>query len=147
MAPPSKLTPETIKTICDGIRIGMTVEAACCLGGITKVTLHRWRNAEAGTRDAALLAELEDAMEVAMAEGQRVLLERMQRHSAGAKDSKGRPVRDFSEWQATKWILAARHKMGVEQRVDVTSGGQPVKYVVSIPVVSRIDEDPTEDEG
>ena len=142
-----KLKPETIKTIADGIRIGMTIEAACRLGGITKVTLHRWRNAEPGTRDAALLAELEDAMELAMAEGQKVLLERMQRHSEGAKDSKGRPVRDFSEWQATKWILAARHKMGVEQRVDVASGGQPVKYVVSIPVVSRIDEDPTEDEG
>lgn len=147
MGRPSKLTPEAIKTITDGIRIGMTVEAACCLGGITKTTLNNWRNAEPGTHDAALLAELEEAMEVAMAEGQRVLLERMQRHSAGAKDSKGRPVRDFSEWQATKWILAARHKMGVEQRVDVTSGGQPVKYVVSIPVVSRIDEDPTEDEG
>lgn len=142
-----KLKPETIKTIADGIRIGMTIEAACRLGGITKVTLHRWRNAEPGTRDAALLAELEDAMELAMAEGQKVLLERMQRHSEGAKDSKGRPVKDFAEWQATKWILAARHKMGVEQRVDVTSGGQPVKYVVSIPVVTRIDEDPSDGEG
>lgn len=142
-----KLKPETIKTIADGIRIGMTIEAACRLGGITKVTLHRWRNAEPGTRDAALLAELEDAMELAMAEGQKVLLERMQRHSEGAKDSKGRPVKDFAEWQATKWILAARHKMGVEQRVDVTSGGQPVKYVVSIPVVTRIDEEPSDGEG
>lgn len=142
-----KLKPETIKTIADGIRIGMTIEAACRLGGITKVTLHRWRNAEPGTRDAALLAELEDAMELAMAEGQKVLLERMQRHSEGAKDSKGRPVKDFAEWQATKWILAARHKMGVEQRVDVTSGGQPVKYVVTIPVVTRIDEEPSDGEG
>lgn len=142
-----KLKPETIKTIADGIRIGMTIEAACRLGGITKMTLHRWRNAEPGTRDAALLAELEDAMELAMAEGQKVLLERMQRHSEGAKDSKGRPVKDFAEWQATKWILAARHKMGVEQRVDVTSGGQPVKYVVSIPVVTRIDEEPSDGEG
>lgn len=142
-----KLKPETIKTIADGIRIGMTIEAACRLGGITKVTLHRWRNAEPGTRDAGLLAELEDAMELAMAEGQKVLLERMQRHSEGAKDSKGRPVKDFAEWQATKWILAARHKMGVEQRVDVTSGGQPVKYVVSIPVVTRIDEEPSDGEG
>lgn len=142
-----KLKPETIKTIADGIRIGMTIEAACRLGGITKVTLHRWRNAEPGTRDAAILAELEDAMELAMAEGQKVLLERMQRHSEGAKDSKGRPVKDFAEWQATKWILAARHKMGVEQRVDVTSGGQPVKYVVSIPVVTRIDDEPSDGEG
>lgn len=136
----AKLSPEVIKTITDGIRIGMTIEAACRLGGITKQTLHRWRNAEPGTLDAELLAHLEDEMDLAMAEGQRVLLERMQRHSAGAKDSKGRPVRDFSEWQATKWILAARHKMGVEQRVDVTSGGQPVKYVVTIPVVDRVDE-------
>ena len=136
----AKLSSETIKTVTDGIRIGMTIEAACRLGGITKQTLHRWRNAEAGTHDAELLAELEDAMDLAMAEGQRVLLERMQRHSAGAKDSKGRPVRDFSEWQATKWILAARHKMGVEQKVDVTSGGQPVRYVVTIPVVDRVDE-------
>jgi hypothetical protein len=140
----AKLSSETIKIVTDGIRIGMTIEAACRLGGITKVTLHRWRNAEPGTFDAELLAELEDAMDLAMAEGQRVLLERMQRHSAGAKDSKGRPIRDFSEWQATKWILAARHKMGVEQRVDVTSGGQPVKYVVTIPVVGRIDDEPDE---
>lgn len=136
----AKLSPEVIKTVTDGIRIGMTIEAACRLGGITKQTLHKWRNAEPGTHDAELLAELEDAMELAMAEGQKVLLERMQRHSTGAKDSKGRPVRDFSEWQATKWILAARHKMGVEQKVDVTSGGLPVKYVVTIPVVDRVDE-------
>jgi len=136
----AKLSPEVIKTVTDGIRIGMTIEAACRLGGITKQTLHKWRNAEPGTHDAELLAELEDAMELAMAEGQKVLLERMQRHSTGAKDSKGRPIRDFSEWQATKWILAARHKMGVEQKVDVTSGGLPVKYVVSIPVVDRVDE-------
>jgi transposase-like protein len=140
----AKLSPETIKIVCDGIRIGMTVEAAARLGGITKRTLHRWRAADPGTLDAELLAELEEAMDLAMAEGQRVLLERMQKHSAGAKDSKGRPVRDFSEWQATKWILAARHKMGVEQRVDVTSGGQPVKYVVTIPVVGRIDDEPDE---
>ena len=136
----AKLSPEVIKTITDGIRIGMTIEAACRLGGITKQTLHNWRNAEPGSPNAELLAHLEDEMDLAMAEGQRVLLERMQRHSAGAKDSKGRPVRDFSEWQATKWILAARHKMGVEQRVDVTSGGQPVRYVVTIPVVDRVDE-------
>ncbi len=136
----AKLSPEVIKTVTDGIRIGMTIEAACRLGGITKQTLHKWRNAEPGTHDAELLAELEDAMELAMAEGQKVLLERMQRHSTGAKDSKGRPIRDFSEWQATKWILAARHKMGVEQKVDVTSGGLPVKYVVTIPVVDRVDE-------
>lgn len=136
----AKLSPEVIKTVTDGIRIGMTIEAACRLGGITKQTLHRWRNAEPGSHDAELLAVLEDAMDLAMAEGQKVLLERMQRHSTGAKDSKGRPIRDFSEWQATKWILAARHKMGVEQKVDVTSGGLPVKYVVTIPVVDRVDE-------
>jgi len=34
--------------------------------------------------------------------------------------------------------------MGIEQRVDVTSGGQPVKYVVTIPVVGRIDDEPVE---
>lgn len=140
----AKLSPETIKIVTDGIRIGMTVEAAARLGGITKRTFHRWRAADPGTLDSELLAELEEAMDLAMAEGQRVLLERMQKHSAGAKDSKGRPVRDFSEWQATKWILAARHKMGIEQRVDVTSGGQPVKYVVTIPVVGRIDDEPDE---
>lgn len=143
----AKLSSETIKTVCDGVRIGMTIEAACRLGGITKVTLHRWRAADPGTLDAELLAELEEAMDLAMAEGQRVLLERMQTHSAGAKDKKGRPVKEFGEWQATKWILAARHKMGVEQRVDVTSGGQPVKYVVTIPVVGRIDEELEEGEG
>jgi hypothetical protein len=30
--------------------------------------------------------------------------------------------------------------MGVETKVDVTSGGQPVKYVVTIPVVDRVDD-------
>ena len=143
----AKLSPEVIKTVTDGIRIGMTIEAACRLGGITKQTLHRWRNAEPGSHDAELLAHLEDEMDLALAEGQKVLLERMQRHSEGPKDKRGRPIRDFAEWQATKWILAARHKMGVEQRLDVTSGGQPVKYVVTIPVVTRLDEEPESGQG
>lgn len=136
---PYKLTPEVIEKIAAGLRLGMTFEAAARLGGITRKTLDLWRAAAANQPEHALFQQLNDALELALAEGQQVLLERMHGHSKGVqRGASGKLVKDIGDVNATRWLLEARHKMKPESRVDITSAGQPVKYVVSIPVVDRI---------
>lgn len=136
---PYKLTPEVITKIADGLRIGMTFEAAVRLGGITRKTLDLWRAAAVNQPENALFQQLTEALELALAEGQQVLLERMHGHSKGVqRGANGKLMKDIGDANATRWLLEARHKMKPESRVDITSAGQPVKYVISIPVVDRI---------
>lgn len=136
---PYKLTPEVIAKIADGLRIGMTFEAAVRLGGITRKTLDLWRAAAVNQPENELFQQLTEALELALAEGQQVLLERMHGHSKGVqRGANGKLMKDIGDANATRWLLEARHKMKPESRVDITSAGQPVKYVISIPVVDRI---------
>ena len=135
----SKLDRKTIDTICDGVRIGMTFEAACKLGGISRRTLELWRAAAPDSPDNETLQYLSDEIESAIAEGQRVLLKRMHDHSTGVTTGPdGEAVRCVGDFNATKWLLEARHKMRPETKVDITSGGQPMRYVVTIPVTDRV---------
>jgi hypothetical protein len=43
MARPTKLTPETIKKLCEAIRLGAPYEHACNYAGIGFSTFNRWR--------------------------------------------------------------------------------------------------------
>ena len=139
MANKSKLDRATIDKICDGIRIGMTFEAACKLGGISRRTLELWRAAAPNSPDNETLQYLNEEIDGAIAEGQRVLLRRMHDHSSGVTiGPDGESVRCIGDFNATKWLLESRHKMRPDARVDITSGGQPVQYIVTIPVVDRI---------
>lgn len=140
MANKSKLDRQTIDTVCDGIRIGMTFEAACKLGGISRRTLELWRAAAPNSIESEMLQYLDSEIEGAIADGQRVLLRRMHDHSSGVTTNQdGEAVRCVGDFNATKWLLEARHKMRPETKLDITSGGQPLQYVVTIPVVDRID--------
>jgi hypothetical protein len=140
MANTSKLDRKTIDAVCDGIRIGMTFEAACKLGGISRRTLELWRAAAPNSPESETLQYLDSEIEGAIADGQRVLLRRMHDHSTGVTTNQdGEAVRCIGDFNATKWLLEARHKMRPETKLDITSGGQPLQYLVTIPVVERID--------
>ena len=49
-------------------------------------------------------------------------------------------------YKRQQWLLESIYKMRPESKVDVTSGGEPIKYVVTIPRVERI-ADAADDEG
>lgn len=145
---PKKLTPEVIEKICHGVSLGMPYERACLLGGIDRRTLSRWKEAAPDSPEGSLLAELTSRMEDAHAKGQAALLEQMKSHAKGvrkAEDGSGADLPARGEWKATQWLLESIYKMRPEAKVDVTSGGEAIKYIVTIPRVDRISDSVDED--
>jgi transposase len=84
----SKYTPETVKKICDGIRMGATYEHAAAYAGVTYETFNEWRKAKSDFSEAVLLAEGEGAL---------ALLGRIQQSAKSGS------------WRAASWILERRH--------------------------------------
>ena len=78
---PSKLSPEVIDRICEGVALGMPYERACLLGGIHRDTLHRWKNAAAESPEGSLYRELVARLDDAHAKGQAELLDQMKSHA------------------------------------------------------------------
>lgn len=143
---PSKLSPDVIDRICEGVALGMPYERACLLGGIRRETLHAWKNAAPTSPEGSLYRVLVARLEDAHAKGQAELLDQMKAHARGVRVEDGQLVQTRGEWKATQWLLESIYKMRPESKVDVTSGGEPVKYLVTIPRVERI-EDAADDEG
>lgn len=143
---PSKLSPEVIDRICEGVALGLPYERACLLGGIHRDTLHSWKAAAPNTPEGSLHRELVARLDEAHAKGQVALLDQMHAHARGTRLDNGAEVQTRGEWKATQWLLESIYKMRPESKVDVTSGGEAVKYIVSIPRVERI-EDAADDEG
>jgi transposase len=84
----SKYTPETVKKITDGIRMGATYEHAAAYAGVTYETFNEWRKAKSDFSEAVLLAEGEGAL---------ALLGRIQQSAKSGS------------WRAASWILERRH--------------------------------------
>ena len=59
MARPTKLTPEIIESIADGIRSGLFLDQACHLAGISPSTFYLWRKhyADMGVSEVHQLKE------------------------------------------------------------------------------------------
>ena len=84
----SKYTPETVKKICDGIRMGATYTHAAAYAGIHIDTFMHWRNTKSEFSEAVLVAEGEGAL---------ALLGRIQQSAKSGS------------WRAASWILERRH--------------------------------------
>lgn len=143
----SKLAPEVIDRICEGVALGLPYERACLLGGIRRETLHAWKNAAPNTPEGSLHRQLVTRLEEAHAKGQAELLDQMKGHARGVRLDNGAEVQTRGEWKATQWLLESIYKMRPESKVDVTSGGEAIKYVVSIPRVDRIADAADDDDG
>ena len=143
---PSKLTPEVIDRICEGVALGLPYERACLLGGIHRDTLHSWKAAAPDSPEGSLHRLLMTRLEEAHAKGQAELLDQMKGHARGTRLENGAEVQTRGEWKATQWLLESIYKMRPESKVDVTSGGEPIKYVVQIPRVERIADAASDEE-
>jgi hypothetical protein len=144
---PSKLTPEVLDRICEGVALGLPYERACLLGGISRATLYNWKDAAPESPEGSLHRQLVARLDEAHAKGQAELLDQMKGHARGVRLDNGAEVQTRGEWKATQWLLESIYKMRPESKVDVTSGGEPIKYIVSIPRVERIADPADDDDG
>ena len=119
--------PGTVETVCEGIRKGLSLEAACARAGIHRATLYRWRQAATGTAEAETLRELQEAVAAALADHQLYLLEQA---DALVQQGDGGMIR---------FLLERRHGWRAEAelglKVDQTE--TPTRFVVTIPIVER----------
>lgn len=126
MARPTKLTPEVIERICNGIRHGLTYQDAARHAGIGKSTFYRWK-AKAENAKSGLFRELREAIKKANVEAEGHLLGIIQKTAKGGltvtetveeyevKDGektiiKGKTTRKTTlpTWTAAAWILERR---------------------------------------
>ena len=84
----SKYTPETVKKICDAIKVGATYEHAAAYAGVCYDTFNEWRNHKPEFSEAVLLAEGQGAI---------TNLSLIQRAA------------NQGSWRAASWILERRH--------------------------------------
>lgn len=120
--------PGTVETVCEGIRKGLALEAACARAGIHRATLYRWRQADSGSADADKLRQLQESVAEALADHQLYLLEQA---DALVQQGDGGMIR---------FLLERRHgwRAEAELGLKVEQAEAPTRFVVTIPVVERI---------
>ena len=138
MGAPSKLTPQSSKTICDNVTLGMPYEFACVAAGVAYSTMRNWIvKAEAELarvesnslcsvrKDTKQYVEFLEAIKEAEAKGIRNNLAMITKAAKG--DDNNRP-----QWQAGAWILERRHpeQFAKHEKIDqktAHSGGVSIK--------------------
>lgn len=135
---PSKLTPKTVKTICDNIELGVPYEYACIAAGIHYTTMRDWINK--GEDELARVAsnpafsirkeyqkyiDFSNAIKEAEAAGIAYNLKCIKKAASGDEDN--RP-----QWQAGAWLLERRHpeQFAKHEKIDQKtehSGGVSIK--------------------
>lgn len=120
-----------IEEIAESVRRGLTLEAAAARAGVHRSTLHRWRTADPDSPDGDLLRSLSEAVDGAVAENQAALVDAAYRLALAG------------DGQMIRFLLERRHGWTATSSESVASleaatPDEPVRYVVTIPVVERI---------
>lgn len=120
-----------VEEIAESVRRGLTLEAAAARAGVHRSTLHRWRTADRDSVDGDLLRELSEAVDAAVAENQAALVDAAFRLALAG------------DGQMIRFLLERRHGWTATSSDSVASleaatPDEPVRYVVTIPVVERI---------
>lgn len=127
-----------VDAVAQGIRRGLTLEAACALAGVHRTTLHRWLRADPGSEDGEQLRELQEAVASAQAANMAELVGVAHRL---ALDGDGGMVRFLLErrhgWRADAVAERVRAEVSPAQ-------AEPIRYRITIPVVERIGEPPAQ---
>lgn len=117
---PTKRTPETVKRLCDAIRLGASYADACGYAGVSFETFNEWR------KD---FPEFSDAVKEAEGSGRVQLIAKIQK---AANDG---------NWQAAAWMLERRdpQNYGRTMRTQVTGAdGGPVQMAAQVVVVPAL---------
>ena len=106
---PSKLTPELIETVCEGVRDGLSYKDASIRAGICRATFHKYK--ALGESGKHPFADFLDALESAEAELKHRLLGVIE---AASTDS----------WAAAGWILERKFPAEFGRRMALDHGAQ-----------------------
>jgi transposase-like protein len=126
---PSKLTPETIKTLTDAIGLGASYVDACKAAGIDYSTFAKWRQ-KADEQTKGEFFEFFNAL--AVEEAAATLRHLAVINNAAAK----------GDWKASLEWLKRRRRGEWGDNVDVTSGGAPLQPPQIIEVVRNYEKPP-----
>ena len=127
-----------VEVIAEGVRSGLTLEAAAALAGVHRSTLHRWRTAPTGGADADKLRELQEAVAEAQAANLAALVNVAQ---GMALSGDGNMIRFLLErrhgWRPEAAVeLRGDRALGVKGEAEAAA--EPTRYIVTIPIVDRI---------
>ncbi len=116
MGRPTKLSPDVIRVVCEGLRNGLYLDQACSVAGIHPATAYRWRE-RAEQEEEGLHVDFRDAVDTASAEAEaratQVVLNAAER----------------GDWRAAAWYLEHRHptRWGRKEQHGVSiAGPQPI---------------------
>ena len=96
---PTKLTPQIVEKICEGVRIGLQYEQAAIRAGINPRTFFRWKSA-GDQAMGGVYYNFCQSLKEAEVFGEAANLIHLQNH--GTQDKPGK-------WQPLAWILERRH--------------------------------------
>jgi hypothetical protein len=127
-----------VEVIAEGVRSGLTLEAAAALAGVHRSTLHRWRTAPPGGPDGEKLRELQEAVAQAQAANLSALVNVAQ---SMALSGDGNMIRFLLErrhgWRPEAAVeLRGDRALGV--KTEAEAAAEPTRYIVTIPIVDRI---------
>jgi len=127
-----------VEVIAEGVRAGLTLEAAAALAGVHRSTLHRWRTAPTGGADADKLRELQEAVAQAQAANLAALVNVAQ---GMALSGDGNMIRFLLErrhgWRPEASVeLRGDRALGVKSEAEAAA--EPTRYVITIPRADRI---------
>jgi hypothetical protein len=119
---PSKLTAETVKSLCDSITLGVPYKHACVGAGIKYSTFRRWM-VEGEAANSGEKREFYDSIKNAEAQGMRNNLAII---TKAAREG---------SWQGSAWILERRYpeEFGRKERIDgkLEHSGGDVTFVIN----------------
>lgn len=120
---PTKLTPETQEAVCNLLKIGATRRDAALAAGVSEPVLYLWLQRGRSDREArrrTRFVEFLEAVERAEAEARLRFTATIAR---AAQDG---------DWRAALEYLKRRDREHWGDSVDVSSGGQPIQFVVRL---------------
>ena len=122
----SKLTPELTTRLCNYLRQGNYVKTACKMCGLGESTFYKWMDPEMFPGEDH--EEFRQSIARAEAEAEANLLNRLHEafYSGEFKDASPRDIMQFLRQRYSgdgRWTDGSK--------LDLTSGGEPVKLVIS----------------
>jgi len=122
----TKLTPELTETLCEHLRKGCYREIACKACGLGKTAFYRWMNEEESPDE--LHQAFRDAIRAAEAEAELKILKEIDEYVTDGE------LNDAKMDKMLKYLgirYSAEGRWSNSNKLDLTSGGEPVKLVIS----------------
>jgi len=123
---PTDCTPTTTAAVCEALKLGLSIRAACDNAGISQASYHEWRSrADEGAPFSDFAEETTRARKAG-----RMSLVKTVRQAAQ------------SDWRAATWMLERMDPDNFSRRTEVTGKeGGPVQVIVSTGLLADLPDD------